>query len=190
MSLFFSSFSYQAYDPRRGHSSECGNPASASSELLHFWLAIVQHSHFVAVIALKNIKCLPTCLCRRTQWHYLWNVCRGSGIHHYIDGLNPTVVGFLQGSSEVWATVVHPECLHKPTLSMVGEAQWYRPCSRPSLGRAVRNEQEHILCTGSSTHFQVLISLLSSKFGTDCLGGGKCPSPFTARFDRSLSKLV
>lgn len=55
VSLFFSSFSYHAYDPRRGHSSEWGNPAFASFDQLHFWLAIVQHSYFVAVIALKNI---------------------------------------------------------------------------------------------------------------------------------------
>lgn len=54
MSFFFSSLSYQVYDPRRGHSSECGNPASASSNQLHFCLAIVQH-YFVAVIALKSI---------------------------------------------------------------------------------------------------------------------------------------
>lgn len=55
VSFFFSSFSYQVYDPRRGHSSECGNPEVASSDQLHFWLAIVQHSFFVAVIALKNL---------------------------------------------------------------------------------------------------------------------------------------
>lgn len=95
----------------------------------------------------KNHKCLPTCPYRRIQWHYLRNVCWGRGIHHCMDGLNSTVVEFPQGPLEVWATVVHPEGLHKPTLSVVGEAQWYWPCIRPSLGiqqrGAMRNEQEH-----------------------------------------------
>lgn len=59
MPFLFSSFSYKADVPRRVHSSERGNPAS---DQLHCWLTFVQHSHFVAVMALKNVS-----ICQHAQ---------------------------------------------------------------------------------------------------------------------------
>lgn len=50
--FLFSSFSYKADVPRRVHGSEHSNLAC---DQLHCWLTFVQHSHFVAVMALKNI---------------------------------------------------------------------------------------------------------------------------------------
>lgn len=97
--------------PGEVNSSECGNPAVASSDQLYFWLAILQHSYFVAVIALKKHKCSPTCSCRGTQWHYLRNVCRGkrhSPLHRWLK-LNCCWIsaGLIRGVSHCGSTQAH-----------------------------------------------------------------------------------